>query len=172
LYEFPKQELIFGPMQIEARIDQDTQISELLTLWSQKGSSVIRGNMMVIPIEKSLLYVEPIYLKAEQSQIPELKRVVVAYNKDIVMEQTLEKALAVIFGEAEPSETEAIAAAATGAPSGDLQSIKSLIQSANEAFQNALQALHNSNWSAYGEYQNQLKNSLQQLQQKTTTQKE
>lgn len=172
LFEFPKKELVYGPMQIEARIDQDTQISELLTLWSQKGSSVIRGNMMVIPIEKSLLYVEPIYLKAEQSQIPELKRVVVAYNKDIVMEQTLEKALAVIFGEAEPSETEAIAAAATGAPSGDLQSIKSLIQSANEAFQNALQALHNSNWSAYGEYQNQLKNSLQQLQQKTTTQKE
>jgi uncharacterized membrane protein (UPF0182 family) len=72
LYEFPKQELVYGPSQIEARIDQTPEISEQLTLWSQQGSRVIRGNLLVIPIEESLMYVEPIYLRAEQGELPEL----------------------------------------------------------------------------------------------------
>jgi len=163
LYEFPKKELVYGPMQIEARIDQHPQISELLTLWSQKGSNVIRGNMMIIPIEQSLLYVEPLYLRSEQSQMPELKRVIVAYNNDIVMENTLEDALAVIFGEEKPSTPKTVLA-----PGGEIQSIKQLIQSANEAYQNAQESLQNGNWSQYGTYQQQLQQILQQLQQTTS----
>ncbi|NJN24102.1 MAG: UPF0182 family protein [Acaryochloridaceae cyanobacterium RL_2_7] len=98
-YSFPKQSLIFGPRQIEARIDQDPKISEQLTLWSQSGSKVIRGNLIILPLEEALLYVEPIYLRAEQAALPELKRVVVAYDKSIEMAQNFEQALAQIFGD-------------------------------------------------------------------------
>ena len=80
LYEFPKQELVYGPFQIEARIDQDPEISQQLTLWSQRGSQVIRGDILVIPIDGSLLYVEPVYLRAEKGELPELTRVIVAYD--------------------------------------------------------------------------------------------
>ncbi len=160
LFEFPKNELVYGPMQIEARIDQHPQISELLTLWNQKGSNVIRGNLMIIPIEQSLLYVEPLYLQSEQSQMPELKRVIVGYDNDIVMEQTLDKALAVIFGEAKPTTP-----AAELEPTGKIQSIQSLVQSANTAFQNAQKAIQSGNWADYGNYQQQLQQLLEQLQQ-------
>jgi uncharacterized membrane protein (UPF0182 family) len=80
LYEFPKQELVFGPSQIEARINQTPEISEQFALWSQQGSGVIRGNLLVVPIEQSLLYVQPIYLRAEQGELPELRRVIVVYG--------------------------------------------------------------------------------------------
>jgi len=86
VFRFPKQELVYGPMQIEARINQDPYISEQLTLWQQEGSRVIRGNLLVIPIKNSLLYVEPLYLTAERSALPELKRVIVAYGQKVVME--------------------------------------------------------------------------------------
>ena len=98
LYQFPKQKLIYGPRQIEARIDQDTEISQQLTLWSQSGSRVVRGNLLVIPIDDSLIYVEPLYLKSESSQLPELKRVIVSYNNNISMKETLAKSLAAVFG--------------------------------------------------------------------------
>ena len=99
LYQFPKQKLIYGPRQIESRIDQDPEISKQITLWSQSGSAVVRGNYFVIPIEDSLMYVEPLYLQAESSQMPELKRVIVAYENRIVMEEDLATALAKVFGE-------------------------------------------------------------------------
>jgi uncharacterized membrane protein (UPF0182 family) len=98
LYEFPKQELVYGPSQIEARVDQTPEISQQLTLWSQQGSRVIRGHLLVIPIQQALLYVEPIYLRAEQGELPELRRVVVAYGDQVVMEPTLDQALTTIFG--------------------------------------------------------------------------
>jgi uncharacterized membrane protein (UPF0182 family) len=85
VYRFPKQELIFGPLQIEARIDQDPEISSQLSLWSQRGSQVIRGNLLVIPMDQSLLYVEPLYLQAESGEIPELKRVVLSSGERVVM---------------------------------------------------------------------------------------
>ncbi len=97
LFQFPKQKLIYGPLQIEARIDQDPGISELMTLWSQGGSRVVRGNLLVIPIGNSLMYVEPLYLQAESSQLPELKRVIVSYENHIAMEETLDLALRKIF---------------------------------------------------------------------------
>lgn len=98
-YRFPKQELIFGPLQIEGRIDQNPDISAQITLWDQGGSEVIRGNLLVLPIGNSLLYVEPLYLRAENGQIPELKRVILAAGDTIVMQPTLGEALLALFEE-------------------------------------------------------------------------
>lgn len=97
LYKFPKDKLIFGPSQIEARIDQHSEISEQLTLWSQRGSNVIRGNLLVIPIENTLLYIEPLYITADNSEIPELKRIILSYGTKIVMEKDFETALNKLF---------------------------------------------------------------------------
>jgi hypothetical protein len=98
-YTFPKQKLIYGPNQIVARINQDAEVSRQISLWDQRGSKVIQGTMLVIPIEESLIYVRPLYLRADAGKIPELKRVIVGYEDKIAMESTLEKALAKIFGE-------------------------------------------------------------------------
>jgi hypothetical protein len=101
-YELPKDKLIFGPNQISAMIDQSTTISQQLTLWDQKGSGVIRGKLIVIPIENSFLYVVPLYLKAEGTNFPQLKRVIVATGDKVVMEPTLDEALSSLFGTAPP----------------------------------------------------------------------
>ena len=97
-FKLPKERLIYGPMQVEALIDQNTEISRQLTLWDQRGSRVIRGNLLVVPIDHSLLYVEPVYLVAEQNELPQLKRVIVAHGDRVAMEPTLERALAALFG--------------------------------------------------------------------------
>ena len=99
VYEFPKDKLIYGPFQIEARINQNTEISQQLSLWNQLGSRVIRGNILVIPIENSILYVSPLYLRAEQGQLPELKRVIALYGDHVVMKETLAEALSALFTE-------------------------------------------------------------------------
>jgi uncharacterized membrane protein (UPF0182 family) len=98
VYTFPKQRLIYGPSQIVARINQEAEISRQISLWDQRGSSVIQGNLLVIPIEESLIYVRPLYLKADAGNIPELKRVIVGYEDNIAMEKTLDEALHKIFG--------------------------------------------------------------------------
>ncbi len=92
-FNFPKAKLVYGPRQINARIDQDSFISQQLSLWSQRGSTVIRGSMLAIPIERSLLYVQPLYLSAEKGSLPELKRIIVAHGNQIAMEENLETAL-------------------------------------------------------------------------------
>ncbi|MGB7494566.1 MAG: UPF0182 family protein, partial [Candidatus Acidiferrum sp.] len=97
-YELPKEKLIYGPNQISAMIDQNTTISQQLTLWDQKGSNVIRGKLIVTPIENSFLYVVPLYLKAEGTNFPQLKRVIVATGDKVVMEPTLDEALSSLFG--------------------------------------------------------------------------
>ena len=99
VYRFPKQRLVYGPKQIESRINQDPEISRQLSLWDQRGSKVTLGTLLVIPIEGSLIYVQPLYIKAESGQIPELKRVIVAYENQIAMEETLERSLNRIFGQ-------------------------------------------------------------------------
>lgn len=99
VYTFPKQKLVYGPSQIVARINQDAEISRQISLWDQRGSSVIQGTLLVIPIEESLVYVRPLYLKADAGKIPELKRVIVGYEDSIAMERTLEGALQKIFPE-------------------------------------------------------------------------
>jgi len=97
-YELPKEKLIYGPNQVGAMIDQNTTISQQLTLWDQKGSSVVRGKLVVIPIENSFLYVIPLYLKAEGTNLPQLKRVIVAAGNKVVMEPTLDEAVSAVFG--------------------------------------------------------------------------
>ncbi len=98
VYQLPKERLIYGPSQIEAQIDQNTLISQQLSLWDQKGSKVIRGNLMVIPIDNTFIYVEPVFLIAEGVEIPQLQRVIVAYGDKIAMEPTLEGAIHDVFG--------------------------------------------------------------------------
>jgi uncharacterized membrane protein (UPF0182 family) len=106
-YTFPKHKLIYGPRQIEARIDQDPFISQQLTLWNQRGSQVLRGHLLVVPVERALLYVQPLYIAAEHGQLPELKRVIVGFGDRVAMEETLDGALARIFrGEAPHSTVE------------------------------------------------------------------
>jgi uncharacterized protein len=102
VYSFPKDKLVYGPFQIEARIQQNTEISQQISLWNQMGSRVIRGHLLVVPIENSILYVSPLYLRAESGQLPELKRVIAAYGDRVVMEETLGGALAALFKESAP----------------------------------------------------------------------
>ena len=162
LYEFPKQELVYGPRQIEARIDQNPQISQQLTLWSQEGSRVIRGDLLVIPIQDSLLYVEPVYLRAEQGELPELKRVIVAYENQIAMEKTLEDSLEAIFGSRQKSEREA-KPSPRELPREAPKEFSALVESALLTYQKAQEALRQGDWASYGRYQKELGNLLQQL---------
>jgi hypothetical protein len=168
IYEFPKDRLIYGPMQIEARIDQDPIISEQITLWSQKGSSVIRGNLLVIPLGNTTLYVEPLYLQAQQSQLPELRRVIVTYGTVIVMEPTLEDAMlalirrtagseaareaqrAGLVSRSGAAETEDGAAEAAGDAAPPFTAPGLIIQ-ANAAYDRAVAAQRAGDWAAYGE---------------------
>lgn len=115
-YRFPTETTVFGPAQIEARIDQDPLISQQLSLWNRTGSQVIRGNLLMIPIGSSFLYVEPIYLQAASSSLPELARVVVANGNDIVMEPTLERALEVLAGRQAPTLPTDVEAQPGGTP--------------------------------------------------------
>lgn len=158
LYEFPKQKLVFGPRQIEAKIDQETTISQQFTLWNQAGSKVIRGDLLVIPIEQSLLYVEPIYLRAEQGELPELKRVIVAYDKSVVMEESLDKSLAAIFGGRQVEKP-----AAKGVSVPTVGEIAKSIKLALETYQKAEAAARQGNWAEYGKYQQELSDILQKL---------
>lgn len=112
VYRFPKQSVVFGPMQVESRIDQDPQIAQAITLWNQQGSRVIRGNLLVIPIEEGVLYVEPLFLQAERSELPELKRIIVTTGARIQMAESFDEALAGVLGRRPP----AAAAPGTSAP--------------------------------------------------------
>lgn len=165
LYEFPKDKLIYGPAQIEARINQETSISQQLTLWNTSGSRVNRGNQLVIPIEKSLIYVKPLYLQSETSQIPELKRVIVAYGNQVAMEPTLDGALARIFGGGAPSA----APTAPGVPApatapGTSTDVRRLINQAVDQYNRAQDAQRKGDWAGYGEQTRALENTLKQLQ--------
>ena len=156
VYKFPKEKLIFGPMQIEARIDQDSEISQQLTLWGQKGSTVIRGNLLVIPIEESIIYVEPLYLRAETGEIPELKRVIVSNGYDVVIGNNLEDALGKLFirsfGEREIVVT------------GEEKTLKDLIKETAGYYESAQEFAREGNWSKYGEELQKLEQTLKLLQ--------
>src|SRR3989440_263935 len=135
VYRFPKQSLIFGPTQIVNRINQDTEIAREVALWDQGGSQVIRGNLLVIPIEKSLISVMPLYLRAQGGRIPELKRVVVAYQNRVVMEETLDAGLAQLFGGgAEAAREPARVAATAGAAPATNARAADLARRANESY--------------------------------------
>lgn len=162
LYKFPKGETIQGPMMIESRIDQNTDISEQLTLWSQEGSKVLRGNVIIVPVENSLLYVEPIYLEADnENSFPEVQRVVVSFKDKIVMERTLDEGLARIFGEKEDEDMEEPEEDAE--IGGQDKNTSKLIKEASELFNKAKEASQNGDWSQYGEYIEELEKILNKL---------
>ena len=165
VYRFPKQSLVFGPTQIVNRINQDTEIARQLALWDQGGSQVIRGNLLVIPIEESLIYVMPLYLRAQGGRIPELKRVVVAYQNRVVMEETLDAGLTQLFGGAGAATREpaGAAGAATTAPAMNARAAD-LARRANESLRRAVEAQRAGDWARYGQELRQLEDVLRQLQ--------
>jgi len=154
LYEFPKGKLVYGPMQIEARIDQNAEISKLFTLWGQAGSKVIRGNLLVIPIENSIIYVEPVYLRAEKTQIPELRGVIVAYNEVLTMKETLDRALEEIVG-VKPEKKEEV----------EEEDVESLIKESIDIYNKAVEEIKKGSWSGFGEMFNKLGEILGKLNQ-------
>jgi uncharacterized protein len=164
VFEFPKQKVVFGPRQIVARINQDQLISPQITLWNQQGSQVIQGTLLVIPIEESMLYIRPLYLRAAGGRIPELNRVIVAYQNQIVMEETLDRAIDRIFGgQSSPTAPPATLVEADAAKPEAPESISPLAQQALDHYQRALQAQRDGNWSVYGEEIRQVGELLQKL---------
>ncbi len=159
-YTFPRDRLIFGPRQVAARIDQDAYISQQLTLWGQKGSRVIRGSLLVIPIESSLLYVQPLYLVAsDEGGLPELRRVIVAYENEVVMEENLELGLQRLFGQRK-------AAVRGEQPATQTQVELSVGQLAKEAlryFERAQELQRQGDWAGYGSELKKLEQVLKKL---------
>jgi uncharacterized membrane protein (UPF0182 family) len=148
VYTFPRDRLIFGPRQVDARIDQDSYISQQLTLWGQRGSQVIRGSLLIIPIESSLLYVQPLYLAAEdKGGLPELRRVILAYENNVVMEENLEIGLRRLFGgritHGKPDKV-------TGEVEVSVP-IEGLAREARSTFERAQESLRRGDWQGYGE---------------------
>ena len=163
VYNMPKQKLVFGPRQVEARLNQDAFISQQLSLWGQRGSQVIHGNLLAIPLEASLLYVQPLYLAAEQQSLPELKRVIVAYGNQIAMEETLDQALASVFGKARLASRPA-PAQPSGVPSAS--SVRELANRALTQLQKAQELLRQGNFAEYQDQQKRLAETLKLLQKK------
>ena len=183
VYRFPRQSLVYGPRQIANRINQDTDISRQLTLWDQRGSQVIRGELLVIPIEESLIYVQPIYLRAEGGNIPELKRVVVAHETRVVMGETLEEGLNALFGAGaataprqtltsvedsvstlgavQPPVVGGGAAPAAGAATS--ANVSELLRQAQTHYDRAIAAQRAGNWAEYGREIDQLGAALRAL---------
>ena len=171
VYKLSKEKLIYGPMQISARIDQDPVISRDLTLWTQKGSSVIRGNMMVVPIHDSFLYVEPLYLKAEQSQLPELKRVIVSNGERVAMEESLDRALASVFGEtlseARADGADVAAQVVSQVRKGGDATVSDLTSEAIDRFRKTQERLKAGDFAGYGQAVKELEQALERLKDKT-----
>jgi hypothetical protein len=165
-YQFPKQSLVYGPKQIANRINQETDISQQLTLWDQKGSSVIRGELLVIPIRESLIYVQPLYLRAEGGNIPELKRVVVAHENRVAMAETLDAALAELFGAPGSPRTTIASTDTTAAPTVPNAvggNAAELLREAQQHYDRAISAQRAGDWAAYGREIEQLGGVLKQL---------
>ena len=154
LYVLPKDKLSYGPLQIEARINQNPEISKQFTLWSQKGSRIIRGNMLAIPIEESILFITPLYLKAESSEMPELKRVIVSFADRIVMEEDLSTALERLFSGGTFVDT--------GTASQTVEArLRELSVRALNYYRQAEISQREGNWAKYGEQIQMLKQVLE-----------
>ena len=158
VYTFPRDRLVFGPRQVDARIDQDSYISQQITLWGQSGSQVIRGNLLIIPIETSLMYIQPLYLAAEdKGGLPELRKVIVVYENNVVMEENLEICLQRLFGGRRPVSV---------GESPDIQkktSIDDLAKEAMKLFERAGELQRQGNWAGYGEELGKLENVLKEM---------
>ena len=158
VYEFPKDKLVYGPFQIEALINQNTYISQQISLWNQMGSRIIRGNLLVVPIENSLLYVSPLYLRAEQGQLPELKRVIAAYGDRVVMQETLPEALAALF---EVGPAPAVAGAGTETPLEHPATDRA--REALDHYNQAIEHLKAGDWAGFGTELDRLGGVLQDM---------
>ena len=161
VHKFPKHKLTYGPMQIEARIDQDAEISRQLALWDQRGSRVVRGNLLVLPLGEAILYVEPLYLQAEQGKLPELRRVIVSLGGKIIMAESVEEALQQLFtGEAVPPSlepsTEKTPVSEHPMEGSSLSSTKENASLALQLFEKARLASQNGDWGRYGELLDEL----------------
>jgi uncharacterized protein len=156
VYEFPKDKLVYGPFQIEARINQNTEISQQITLWNQMGSRVIRGaNLLVIPIENSILYVTPLYLRAEYGHLPELKRVIAAYGEKVVMKETLSEALSALF--ANPGAAPTAPGTVTELPHAGAA------QEALDRYNQAMERLKSGDWAGFGAQMEAMRGALEKL---------
>lgn len=180
VYQFPKQSIVYGPSQIEARINQDQTISPQITLWNQQGSTVNFGTLLVIPIEESLLYVRPLYLRSSTGKIPELKRVIVAYGNKIVMAETLTRALVQIFDRSVAAalapdrlddtatsivrSTDAMPDVGTAVPMD--ATLDELAAEAQSAMERADTAMKEGDWAAYGEAQKRLREVITAMRKK------
>jgi uncharacterized membrane protein (UPF0182 family) len=164
VYEFPKDKLVYGPFQIEARINQNTEISQQLTLWNQMGSRVIRGNLLVIPIENSILYVSPLYLRAQQGHLPELKRVIAAYGEHVVMKETLAEALAALFVErgAAPAVSSTTEEMPLTGPAA------SLAQETLDRYNQAIERLKAGDWKGFGKQFDAMRELLEKMSREPT----
>jgi len=147
-YQLPKEKLIYGPMQIEAMIDQNTTIAQQLTLWDQRGSRVIRGNLIAVPIENSFMYVVPVYLTAEGTDFPQLKRVIVISGDKVAMEPTLDEAIQSVFGTQQPQNP------------AQASSRQPVLGQARAQFDDAQKAMQQGNWANFGRAMDALKRSL------------
>jgi uncharacterized membrane protein (UPF0182 family) len=176
VYRFPRQSLVFGPNQIVNRINQDTEVSRQITLWDQRGSEVLRGELLVLPIEGALIYVQPLYLRAQGGRIPELKRVVAAHEGRVAMAETLDGALTALLaaggGAVADSAAEAIAAspsdtttAVRGAPAPTAAAgAADLAKQAREHYDRARTAQRSDDWATYGAEMRRLGEVLRQLE--------
>ncbi|MBA3891933.1 MAG: UPF0182 family protein, partial [Gemmatimonadaceae bacterium] len=169
VYRFPRQSLVFGPNQIVNRINQDTEVARQISLWDQRGSEVLRGELLVLPIEGALIYVQPLYLRAEGGRIPELKRVVAAHEGRVAMAETLDGALTALFGapgRAAPAPQGQSAEAPPASPPGDAPSpeARALAQQALDHFERARAAQRNDDWTTYGAEMRRLGEVLRELE--------
>jgi uncharacterized membrane protein (UPF0182 family) len=165
VYTMPKNKTVYGPMQIEAQIDQNTEISKEFSLWASSGSTYKRGDLFVIPIGTSLMYVEPVYLEASNQAIPEVKRVIVAYQDKIAYEPTLSEALLSMFGgtiDEKSSDSSSDDEAGDSKP-GKSDSLEALVKKAQNAYDKAIAAQKEGDWEGYGKYINQLEQYLTQM---------
>jgi len=162
VYKFPKNTIVYGPLQIENMIDQDPNISKELSLWNQQGSTVSRGNLLVIPIDDSILYVEPLYIQSQnQNALPEVKRVIVAYKDQIAMEPTLEESLKKVFlGNATAPE---IIEKTQEETKGSAEGQRELIIKAHDTYEKAVEAVKKGDWASFGKYMEELKEILKLL---------
>ncbi len=170
LYRFPKNETVYGPMQIENKIDNDPDISREMTLWGQGGSNVIRGNLLVVPFKNSLLYVEPIYITSKNNaSLPELKRIVVGYGDSIAMETSLKEALISVFKEAHGMPAQEVPE--PDVPSGEItegevEDLETLIGEMLDSYDRFKSSAQSNNWSAMGEHLDELDETIEALREK------
>ncbi len=166
VYTFPKEKLVYGPFQIEALINQNTEISQQISLWNQMGSRVIRGNLLVVPIENSILYVTPLYLRAQTGQLPELKRVIAVYGDHVVMERTLAEALAALFKAPAAVPGAAIPVSASASMPGAASPVGPTADTARAAlghYQRAIDRLKAGDWSGFGKELDAMRPLLEEL---------